>query len=319
MLWFSKPFDPNTDIPSLKGKIIIVTGGNAGIGVSTVKLLANKGAKVYLGARTQDKFNTAYEVLKTQGIGEGEVVWLPCDLSTPQKAKESAEGFLEKESRLDILVNNAGMTDLTAKLTFVDGIPDVMMVNHIGPFVFTHTLLPLLIKTSKEPDADVRIVTVTSGGHKIASAATNPELDFKSIDSLKRTYENYRFSVFALYCVSKLGNVLFSAHLQSLLTAKGHNITCTSLHPGAVNTFSHRVPFPIGLIVRVFFKAPDVGAYTSVIAAAHPEAREWKGKYLEPIGRVAVPSKNAMRGDLEEDLWVSTGEYLKSVGIEFDV
>ncbi|KAF9003245.1 hypothetical protein BDQ17DRAFT_490193 [Cyathus striatus] len=320
MLWFSKSFNPETDIPSLKGKIIAVTGGNAGIGISTVKLLANKGAKVYLGARTQEKFNAAYEVLKTQGIGEGEVVWLPCDLSTPQKSKESAEGFLKKESRLDVLVNNAGMivTEVNTKLTFVDGIPDIMMVNHIGTVVFTLTLLSLLIKTSKEPDSDVRIVTVSSAGHSMLSAATDPKLNFKSIDSLKRTYEKYRLPGLTLYAISKLGNILFSTHLQSLLTAKNHNITCISLHPGSVNTFSGRLPFPFSLIVRVFFKDQDVGAYTSVIASAAPEAREWKGKYLEPFGKVVLPSKNAMRGDLEEELWESTGEYLRNVGIEFD-
>ncbi|KAF8833682.1 hypothetical protein BDN67DRAFT_916467, partial [Paxillus ammoniavirescens] len=52
---FSKSFNPLTDLPDLSGKVIIVTGGNAGIGYATVKHLARKGATVYMAARNKSK------------------------------------------------------------------------------------------------------------------------------------------------------------------------------------------------------------------------------------------------------------------------
>lgn len=118
-------FDPQKDLNDLAGKVAIVTGAkcvtftlissllriltscnaptSTGIGYHTVKFLARKGAKVYLGARNKSKAMAAICQLEEEGIGPGEVVWLPINLSDPQWAKKAAEEFLEKESRLDIL------------------------------------------------------------------------------------------------------------------------------------------------------------------------------------------------------------------------
>lgn len=68
-----------------------------------MKFLARKGAKVYLGARTEEKGRQAVEELKAEGTGSGEVIWFSCSLNTPAEAKAAAEGFLQKETRLDIL------------------------------------------------------------------------------------------------------------------------------------------------------------------------------------------------------------------------
>jgi NAD(P)-dependent dehydrogenase (short-subunit alcohol dehydrogenase family) len=68
-----------------------------------VKHLARKGAKVYLGARSEDRGKAAIEQLNAEGIGAGEVIWLPCSFNTPALAKEAAEHFLQLQDRLDIL------------------------------------------------------------------------------------------------------------------------------------------------------------------------------------------------------------------------
>ena len=68
-----------------------------------MKFLARKGAKVYLGARTEEKGRQALEELKADGTGSGEVIWFSCSLNTPAEAKAAAESFLQKENRLDIL------------------------------------------------------------------------------------------------------------------------------------------------------------------------------------------------------------------------
>lgn len=76
---------------------------SAGIGFTTVKHLARRGAKVYLGARNEEKAKAAIERLATEGIGAGEVHHLNLDLSDPCLAKAAAKDFSCRESRLDIL------------------------------------------------------------------------------------------------------------------------------------------------------------------------------------------------------------------------
>ncbi|KAF9473592.1 NAD(P)-binding protein [Pholiota conissans] len=317
MFW-SKKFDPSRDLADLTGKVVIVTGANTGIGYSTVKHLARKGAKVYLGARSEEKGKAAVEKLQGEGIGAGEVVWLPCSFNTPAQAKEAAEHFLKLENRLDILVNNAGCTgdDKPAQ----DGITEMMMVNHIGTFQFTTSLLPLLQKTSEDPAADVRIITLASDAHR-QGVATKPDLDFKSLDIFRNFFNDDRIPYFSRYFISKLANVLFTNALQRKLSSSNPNIICISLNPGLVKTsISEKsgVPFFMFILVWLFSVPPDEGAYNSCFAAASPlvrqDAEKYKGAYLEPVGKIGKAAANALRTDLQDDLWKTTEEYLESSG-----
>ncbi|KAF8970389.1 hypothetical protein BDZ97DRAFT_1652495 [Flammula alnicola] len=301
----SQKLDPTTDLADLSGKVIIVTGANTGIGYGTAKHLARKGAKVYVGSRSEEKGKKAVAQLKEEGMGSGEVIYLPCDLATPALAKKSAEDFLQLENRLDIL-----------------GITEMMMVNHIGTFQFTMPLLPLLLKTSEEPDSDVRIVTVTSNGHGM-TAAVNPEISFSTLDEFKNRYEHDRVPFFSRYCVSKLANVLFSSALQRRLSSS--SIICLSIHPGIVNTSgSTRFRFPIDKLVNFLLSlvamTPDDGAHTSCFAAGSPivrqEEEKYKGTYLEPVGKIMKPTDNALRIKLQEGLWKTTEQYLETQGLD---
>jgi len=164
-------FNPQRDLADLTGKVAIVTGANTGIGYHTVKLLARQGAKIYLGARNESKAKAAIAELEREGLGPGQVVWLHVDMSEPTWAQDAANEFLKKESRLDILVNNAAVLAGPYVLT-KDGLNLTMVVNHFSPVVFIRTLLPLMIQTSKEPNSDVRIVTVGSCAHSMGQQQT---------------------------------------------------------------------------------------------------------------------------------------------------
>lgn len=76
---------------------------STGIGYSTARHLARKGAKVYVGSRSEERGKNAVAKLQEDGVGSGEVIYLHVDIGTPELAKKSAEGFLEKEARLDVL------------------------------------------------------------------------------------------------------------------------------------------------------------------------------------------------------------------------
>lgn len=93
---------------NLSGKTAIVTGSNTGIGYETALDLYQKGAKVYLACRNEEKALNALERMKAQG-GTGELVYGHLDLSSLSSVKEFSDKVLHAESRLDLLVNNAGI------------------------------------------------------------------------------------------------------------------------------------------------------------------------------------------------------------------
>ncbi|KAI0646449.1 NAD-P-binding protein [Trametes meyenii] len=325
--YFSKQsgFDPAKDLPDLTGKVVLVTGGNSGIGYSTVQHLARHGAKVYIGARSEERAKAAIERLRAEGLqpGNGELEWLELDLSDPRKAKQSAETFLSKEKRLDVLVNNAGVMRIPYRLVGSYGIQENMLVNHISPFVLTKTLLPLLETTAQEPGSDVRVVVVSSTtiGHM-----KGRDIHFRNVNDINEKFGDGLFADMNRYAFSKLANVLYAKQLQSKLDVKGVPITVLSLHPGAVNTEGFRkdptMKTPIigpivSFILGKLFLSPTAGAYASAFAAASPivkaEREKYKGTYLVPPGRIDTPpAPQAESKELAEELWNTTEALVKS-------
>ncbi|KAG7446779.1 NAD-P-binding protein [Guyanagaster necrorhizus] len=304
----------------LTGKVVIVTGGNTGIGYWTVLHLARKGAKIYLAARNETKALDAIKSITEAGIGSGEVIWLPFDLKDPRLAKKAAEDFLSREKRLDVLINNAAF--LTGPYNAdQDGVSEVVMTNHISTFLFTQTLLPLMIEASKMPDSDVRLVNVASDAH-INGPSANPDIRFQSIDDFNGEYKEMFWPDSGRYGVSKLMNVIYTTELQRRLSTKSIPITCISLHPGSVDTGrAWRTPYPrlATIVFKIFFIGPDQRAYTSCFAAASPlikaDPDKYKGQYIRPVGRIVAKNPNVAKAGLAEELWETTEKFLRGLGL----
>ncbi|KAF9057057.1 hypothetical protein BJ165DRAFT_1418204 [Panaeolus papilionaceus] len=302
------------DLPDLSGKVVFVSGANAGIGYETVQNLARRGATVYLGSRSAENGQAAATRMKEGGIGNGKVIYTQCDLASPALAAKSAEEFEKLEKRLDILINNAACSHDESTPHNADGITDMMMINHIGTYQLTMSLLPLLKKTAELPDSDVRIVTLSSSGHA-AGPAANPKLDFTTLDVFKESHSKDMLPFMSRYFVSKLANILFTSALQKRVP---ENIICIAVHPGIVksNFAKNTKFFAIGqFLASIIGITADQGSYTSCFAAAAPVVRQnpdkYKGKYMIPYGVISQPSANARRTDLEEQLWETTENYLK--------
>jgi NAD(P)-dependent dehydrogenase (short-subunit alcohol dehydrogenase family) len=95
------------------GKVFIVTGGASGIGLELVKVLYQKGGRVYIAGRSEDKARQAMRDIQTAAPpsnSHGSLEFLQLDLADLASIKASADAFKAKESRLDVLWNNAGVS-----------------------------------------------------------------------------------------------------------------------------------------------------------------------------------------------------------------
>jgi hypothetical protein len=72
--------------------------------------------------------------------------------------------------------------------------------------------------------------------------------------------------------------------------------------------------------MKWFFKNPDEGAYTSIIAAASPDVRKrpdaYKGTYLEPVGKIYKLGKTARNPQLGPELWKTTEDFLAAIELK---
>ncbi|KAG8938273.1 hypothetical protein FRC04_009188, partial [Tulasnella sp. 424] len=298
-------YDPDKEIPYLQGKVILVTGANAGLGYKSAEMLASKGAKVYVGARDETRGNAAVQSIRDR----------ISSLSSAGSA--GAEAFLRLENRLDVLIHNAGMqvkgysTVSEGGLTF----NKIMSTNHLGSFVLTQELMPVLKRTAAEPNSDVRIVVVSSAAH--LQAPEKP--DFRNLEGWNAPKGDGVRDSFTRYAVTKLANVLFTRELQSRLDAENVPITCIALHPGLVVTEGASNPNTTGILTYLWKLIMATlalnlleGSYTILFAATSQKIKEeptkYKGSYLQPFNRLAEISAYAKDGQLAKDLWACSEE-----------
>ncbi|KAI8812575.1 hypothetical protein BJ742DRAFT_24764 [Cladochytrium replicatum] len=293
-------------IPDLTGKTAIVTGGNTGIGLTTVKALLSKNAKVYLAARNPARAEVALQEIKKE-IPNANVEFMQLDLGDLKQVKEAARKYVQSGEPLHILVNNAGIMMTPFELT-KDGIETQFGTNHIGHFAFTTTLLPVI-----ERSAPSRIVNVSSEGHRLPP---NEGIIFDKINE-----ENAMGNV-QRYGQSKLANILFTKSLADRF--EGKQVWVNAVHPGVVNTELIRGPtsyyeqsktlnarlmapifnalFPI---FRPFLLTPQQGALTQLYAATSQEieTKNYRGRYFVPFGKPSASSKLSENKELREKLW----------------
>lgn len=285
-------------IPDLKDQVIIVTGGNAGLGFETVKQLSShNAARIYLAARSQEKAEQAIRELRAANQKASDIVFLKLDLASLESVKDAAADFLQRETRLDILVNNAGIMMTPEGLT-KDSYEIQFGTNVVGPALFTQLLLPLMRETTKI-NPQTRVVMLSSAAHAMAPSNIYKFSEFRTKMSNRKTTERYT--------ISKLADL----HYAKALAEREPHVKIIPVHPGMVSTNLHHAseglflkPF---LYAAILFATPVAkGALSQIWAAVSPDARS--GQYYGPVGKAETGSKASQNHDLQEQLY----EYVQS-------
>lgn len=138
-------FDEST---SLNGKVIAITGGNTGLGKEAAIKLASLGAQILILSRPSAKTDAAVNEIK-QLTGNNNIQSIPLDLSDLSSVTSCAREVTSKVSKLDVLMNNAGVMAIPERETTRNGFEKQLGVNHLGHFLLTSELMPLLKKAGK--------------------------------------------------------------------------------------------------------------------------------------------------------------------------
>jgi len=255
------------NIPDLSGKVIIVTGGNSGLGYESVKAFAEKGAEVILTSRSPEKGENAKKEI---GKSKGKIVVMQLDLSDLNSIRKFSAEFHEKYKQLDVLLNNAGIMTTPYFLT-KDGFEAQMGTNHLGHFALTGLLFDVIKKTPKS-----RIVNVSSSAHK------QGKMDFNNL-----LFENGKdYSPIKAYGRSKLSNLLFTYELQRIMEENGIASIAVAAHPGVAQTNLARYlegKFWFKFLMPVFkliSQSQSQGALPQIRASVDPNVKG--GQYYGP-------------------------------------
>ncbi|KAJ7182804.1 NAD-P-binding protein [Mycena crocata] len=281
-----------SDVPDLSGQVIIVTGGNAGIGRQTIKVLLQHNAKVYMASQSRQRAEAAIEELY-ESTGK-RAVFLQLDLSDLVSVKRAATEFLSKEEGLSVLYNNGGIMVPPIQEATPTGYDLTFATNVLGHFYLTKLLLPTLIATASTRGSASRIVSLTSMAHYVAT------IDYTSF---KDGPARRKRTPFDMYAQSKWANGILAMELARRYGAQG--IVSTSVNPGNLNTdISHNSTGVVTLLAKLFLIHPvEWGAVTLLWAGTAPETERLNGQYIAPWGRAARHRRDVDDQQKGAELW----------------
>lgn len=303
-------------------KVVIVTGGNHGIGYEACLCLAQQPEYIVIVAsRSPERTQAAVDKIG-QLAGHDNVVSGELDLASLDSVKRFSEWFKANYQRLDALICNAGVMN-TALRYSKDRFEETIAVNHVGHYLLTRLLLDDLLR-SGSVETPSRVVIISSATHDPARNIPAPPPNFTLLELLLfRPEGGAKEEVFngsRAYTNSKLCNLLFGYELVRRLDASGEAglVAVNMLEPGFIPTtnLARSSPAIVRYILPTFgwiygklksnvtSSADKAGAFIAQLATSE-EHRKTTGQYFH-IDHVAKSSEASYDVQLAKGLWEDT-------------
>lgn len=266
----------------MKDKVVLITGGSAGVGLAAALGLARLGARTVLLSRdAQRAEQTRGELIAA--TGNERIECLQADLADGSSVARSAEEFKERYDRLDVLMNCAGVLYPRRKVS-VGGVEMTLAVEFLGHFLLTNLLLDVLKRSTP-----ARILTVTGNAGPLRIA----RIHFDDLQLVK----GYNFVKAKLQ--AELAKALFSIELARRL--EGSGVTTNCFHPGLIRSRVIRnlpwyLRLPASLGMAVLGRETGSGVYL----ASSPDVEGVSGRFFERVGdERRIPAD----GEVARRLW----------------
>ncbi|PNS21349.1 hypothetical protein CAC42_1128 [Sphaceloma murrayae] len=277
------------NLPDQKGRVHVVTGGYAGVGLELSKILYARNATVFVAGRSPDKGSNAIAKIKSEvPSSEGSIEFLNLDLADLSTIKASAQDLMSRTDRLDVLTNNAGVMIPPQGSKTQQGYELQMGTNCLGPFLFTQLLMPLLKKTATSSSpGSVRVTWAASVATEMSPKGGVPMTEAGEPDLPNDTRR--------AYSISKVANIFLAT--ETARRYGGDGVVSVAWNPGNLNSELQRhMAGPAAMVTKLICYPPVFGAYTELYAACSEDIKlENNGAYVVPWGRIG-----SYRSDIAE-------------------
>ncbi|XP_054746286.1 retinol dehydrogenase 13 [Anastrepha obliqua] len=309
----------------IRDQIVVVTGGNNGIGYEIAKALAARGGRIVLACRNMAAAERAAAVIKRElvchRIGPSAVEFFVearyLDLRSFESVHRFARRITGEFERIDVLINNAGIIFGPLGTRTIDGFEEHLQVNYLSHFLLTQLLLPHL----RRSPSGGRVVNLTAHAHAAA------KIDFD--DPLNVGTWAVNFHARDAFAHSKLAVMLATRWLARQL--KGTPLTVNCCTPGLVRGTGHLRNSPLMSAISVklmtfpwmwlFMKNPFEGAQCAIRLATDPKLKNVSGEYFNDC-EIAQSSLQGRDIALAKKLYMQTIKELEKVtklNIEKDI
>jgi NAD(P)-dependent dehydrogenase (short-subunit alcohol dehydrogenase family) len=272
----------------LSNRVCLVTGANRGLGRATALGLARLGATVVMLGRDAMRVGLASGQVRRESTNPN-VSHLVVDLRSLASVRKAADEVARRYEAIHVLVNNAGV-NLARRAVSPDGFEMTLAINHLGPFLLTNLLLPLL-----HAGAPSRIVNVTSWFERFG------RIDFDDLHAERRRYRALR-----AYYQSKLANTLFTYELAERLAGTGITVNCVDPGLAATDLLRDRAwwsPRWLQPLWRKLLFSPERGARAAIYAASAPELTTVTGHCFGADTRRKHTSRRSRDATTRRRLW----------------
>lgn len=281
--------------------VIVITGATNGIGQLAAIDLARRGAHLVLTARSKERAEQTIGRIR-QEAPQAVLHVVDADFTDLASTQRAGAEINERFAHIDVLINNAGVHTMSQRTT-VDGLPEMVAVNYLAPWLLTGTVLPALRRAER-----ARIVTVASEASRRHGTLRIPQ-DLTSTDSFTALQSS------PIYGKTKLLDIMFTLELAERFS--GTTVDAMCLNPGYNTTgLGRELRFAAALerILHTFNVGNPHNGASLIVRIATENGLNSGGYYSGKTARLITPVAPANDPATRRQLWQATADLLSTKG-----